>query len=397
MAAGDKPYRVYKGGRVKGSVPLPVRPGLEEAPPPSRDKGGRGGAAGPARPPRRRAGRRRVVLLALGALLLLLVVWGAASYLSFRSGVAAANRRLDPAAKASLARQGGLLISQPTTILLLGTDHADTAARTGDHHSDSIMLVHTDPGKHRIAYLSIPRDLRVEIPGHGNGKINSAMQLGGPALAIRTVSQFTGLPIDHVAVVDLSSFRDLIDALGGVTVNVPEPILSNRFDCPYATQARCNEWHGWSFPKGRQHMNGQRALVYSRVRENRLNPADSDITRGERQQAVLQAVAGKLAGVGTAVRLPFIGGRLLKPLATDLSAAQFLQLGWVKFRAPSGRVLHCRLGGSASSIGGESVIVSTEENFAVVRMVTGDSAPQPPPPGSGPYGPGCVVGGQSFR
>ncbi len=145
--------------------------------------------------------------------------------------------------------------------------------------------------------------------------------------------------------VDLASFKDLIDAIGGVTVNVPERILSNRFDCPYKTQARCDQWHGWSFEKGPQHMNGERALIYSRVRENQLNPADSDITRGGRQQAVLQAVATKLASVGTALRLPFIGGDLLKPLATDLSAGQFLQLGWVKFRAPSGRVLHCRLGG----------------------------------------------------
>ncbi len=397
MAAGDKPYRVYKGGRAKGKVPLPTRPGLDEAPPSrggkDRDERARRGD----RPPRERRRWKRVVLLAVGALLILFVVWGAASYLSFRSGIAAANRRLPKSAKAALAKQGGLLVSQPTTILLLGTDHNNTSARASDRHSDSIMLVHTDPGKHRIAYLSIPRDLRVEIPGYGNGKINSAMQLGGPALAIKTVSQFTGLPINHVAVVDLASFQTLIDALGGVTVNVPERILSNRFDCPYKTQARCNQWHGWAFAKGRQHMNGQRALVYSRVRENQLNPADSDLTRGGRQQAVLQAVASKLASLGTAVRLPFIGGKLLKPLATDLSAGQFLQLGWVKFRAPSGRVLHCRLGGSASSVGGQSVIVSTEENFAVIRMVTGDSAAQPPPPGSGPYGPGCVVGSQTFH
>ena len=337
------------------------------------------------------------MLLALGVLLILFVVWGAASYLSLRSGIAAANRRLPRSAKAALAKQGGLLVSKPTTILLLGTDHNNTSARAADRHSDSILLVHTDPGKHRIAYLSIPRDLRVEIPGYGNEKINTAMQLGGPALAVKTVSQFTGLPINHVAVVDLASFKNLIDALGGITVNVPERILSNRFDCPYKTHARCDQWRGWSFAKGPQHMNGQRALVYSRVRENQLNPADSDITRGGRQQAVLQAVASKLASVGTAIRLPFIGGDLLKPLATDLSAGQFLQLGWVKFRAPSGRVLHCRLGGSASSIGGQSVIVSTEENFAVVRMVTGDSAAQPPPPGSGPYGPGCVVGSQTFH
>ena len=397
MAAGDKPYRVYKGGRAKGKVPLPSRPGLDESPSRGKDGDGRDRGPGRGQPPRRRIGWKRVTLLAIGVLLILFVVWGAASYLSFRSGIASANRRLPRSAKAALAKQGGLLISQPTTILLLGTDHNDTSAREADRHSDSIMLVHTDPGKHRIAYLSIPRDLRVEIPGYGNAKINTAMQLGGPALAVKTVSQFTGLPINHVAVVDLASFKDLIDALGGVTVNVPERILSNRFDCPYKTQARCDQWHGWSFAKGPQHMNGERALIYSRVRENQLNPADSDITRGGRQQAVLQAVASKLASVGTAVRLPFIGGDLLKPLATDLSAGQFLQLGWVKFRAPSGRVLHCRLGGSASSIGGQSVIVSTEENFAVVRMVTGDSAAQPPPPGSGPYGPGCVVGSQTFH
>jgi len=393
MAAGDKPYRVYKGGRARGKVPLPSRPGLDEAPP--QRTGGDGRERAPR--PGRQIGWKRVLLFTAGALLILFVAWGAASYLALRSGVAAANRRLPTSAKAELVKQGGLLLTHPTTILLLGTDHNDTLARAADHHSDSIMLVHTDPGRHRIAYLSIPRDLRVEIPGYGNGKINSAMQLGGPALALKTVSQFTGLPINHVAVVDLASFKDLIDTLGGVTVNVPERILSNRFDCPFKTIARCDQWRGWAFAKGPQHMTGQRAVVYSRIRENQLNPADSDITRGGRQQAVLQAVAGKLASVGTAVRLPFIGGDLLKPLATDLSAGQFLQLGWVKFRAPSGQVLHCRLGGSASSIGGESVIVSTEENFAVVRMVTGDSAPQPPPPGSGLYGPGCVIGSQTFK
>ncbi len=396
MAAGDKPYRVYKGGRARGKVPLPSRPGLDEAPPSrgAKDRPERGGAE---RPRRRGFGWKRVVLLSLGVLLILVVAWGAASYLSFRSGIKAANHRLPTSAKAALTKQGGLLLSRPTTILLLGTDHNDTSARAADRHSDSIMLVHTDPGRHLIAYLSIPRDLRVEIPGYGNGKINSAMQLGGPALALKTVSAFTGLPINHVAVVDLASFKQLIDALGGITVNVPERILSNRFDCPFKTQARCDQWHGWAFAKGPQHMNGERALIYSRVRENQLNPADSDITRGGRQQAVLQAVASKLASVGTVAQLPFIGADLLKPLATDMSAGQFLQLGWVKFRASSGRVLHCRLGGSSSSIGGQSVIVSTEENFAVVHMVTGDSAPQPPAPGSGLYGPGCVVGSQSFR
>ena len=103
-------------------------------------------------------------------------------------------------------------------------------------------------------------------------------------------------------------------------------------------------------------MDGQRALIYSRIRENRLDPSDNDLTRGERQQAVVEAMTDKLVGPGTFVRLPFIGGDLVKPLTTDLSAGQLLQLGWVKFRANSSRALHCRLGGEPQSIGGESVL-----------------------------------------
>ena len=71
------------------------------------------------------------------------------------------------------------------------------------------------------------------------------------------------------------------------------------------------------------------------------------------------------------MKLPFIGGDLVKPLTTDLSAGQLLQLGWVKFRANSGRALHCRLGGEPQSIGGESVLIATEENAAAIAMFTG--------------------------
>jgi LCP family protein required for cell wall assembly len=283
------------------------------------------------------------------------------------------------------------------TILLLGTDHANTDERVTFRRSDSMVLVRTDPDKHRIAYLSIPRDLKAEIPGHGEAKINAAFQLGGPALATRTVRRFTGLPINHVAVVDFGSFEQLIDALGGVTVDVPAPILSNRFDCPYSTQERCSRWEGWRFGQGPQRMSGRRALIYSRIRENRLDPSETDVTRGERQQRVLQAMASKLTSPRTLAKLPFVGDDLLRPLSTDLSTGEFAQLGWVRFRAPEDRALHCRLGGSATNIGGQSYIVSTQENFAVIQMVLGRSAPQPPPPGSGPFGPGCVVGSRTIR
>jgi LCP family protein required for cell wall assembly len=387
MASAEKPYRVYRGGRTRGRVPLQ----------PKRTRGAPGdGSLPPAAPtPRRRRHPGRWIAVALSLLVGLAVVWGVLGFLSLRQGVHQANERLDPAVGAVLAEQDGLLLSHPTTILLLGTDHANTDARVTSRRSDSIVLVRTDPDKHRIAYLSIPRDLKVEIPGHGEAKINAAFQLGGPALAARTVRRFTGIEVNHVAVVDFGSFAELIDALGGVTVDVPAPILSNRFDCPYATEARCQRWPGWRFRKGPQTMDGRRALIYSRIRENRLNPSESDLTRGERQQRVLQAVARELTSFSTLLRLPFSGEELLRPLATDLSAGEFAQLAWVKFRAPEGRTLHCRLGGSAATIGGQSFIVSTQENFAVVQMVLGRSAPQPPPPGSGPFGPGCVAGAQA--
>jgi LCP family protein required for cell wall assembly len=209
---------------------------------------------------------------------------------------------------------------------------------------------------------------------------------------VATVAALTGMPINHVVMVDFGAFKALIDGVGGIDVNVPEQILSNRFDCPYKTQARCQQWPGWRFHKGVQHMNGQQALIYSRIRENQLNPADSDITRALRQQQVMQQTLSKLASPTMFFRLPFSGGSLLAPIATDLSTWQFIQLAWVKFR--QGTTLHCRLGGRAL---GDGYITGDQENINVIQMVLGNSAPQPPPPGSGPYGPGCVVGNQTFK
>jgi LCP family protein required for cell wall assembly len=391
MPDPEKPYRLYKGGRVKGKVPAPPRPGR-----PARVEDGRFPGPGPIRPPRRWHWRRWL-LVGAAALLVLVVLWGIGSWFSFRSGVADANARLDPGTRAALDRGSGLLLSHPTTVLLLGTDHNRIGGREGDRHSDSIMLVHTDPHRHRIAYLSVPRDLLVEIPGGGRQKVNAAMQLGGPPLALKTVRGFTGLPINHVVIVDFADFEDLIDSLGGVEVDVPKPIVSNRFDCPYATAARCQAWKGWRFAKGRQHMDGHRALIYSRIRENRLDPSESDFTRTERQQRVLEAIGAKLTSFGTLFKLPFVGDDLLKPLSTDLSAGQFLQLGWLRFRAPSGRALHCRLGGQGTTYGGQSVIEPSEDNRQVVGMVLGVTAPQPPAPGTGLYGPGCTIGSRPLR
>jgi LCP family protein required for cell wall assembly len=398
-ASGDKPYKVYRGGRQKGKVPLTGRGGRDgdrgsRKKESFRSDGGGSGRSVERRPGRKRWSLRRKILLVVAALVVLLVIWSVAGYLAVRSGVSSANARLPQGVTSALKPQNGLMLSGASDILLLGTDHADNgqAGRSSDRHSDSMMLLRTDPGRHRLVFLSIPRDLRASIPGYGDSKINAAMQIGGPKLAIETVAQLTGLPINHVVIVDFGAFEKLIDAVGGIDVNIPENILSNRFDCPYSSQTRCNSWQGWRFHKGVQHLNGHQALIYSRIRENRLNPADSDVTRALHQQQVMQQTLSKLASASTFFRLPFSGGSLLAPIATDLSTMQFIQLAWVKFRA--GTTLHCRLGGRDL---GDGYITGDQENINVIQMVIGNSAPQPPPPGSGPYGPGCVVGNQTFK
>jgi len=389
MAPDEKPYRVYKGGRVKGKVPTVPR-----TPAPARPRGRVRGGVRPPVPHRprlrlrlpRRLSWRRIVLLTLLVLIALAVVWAVASYFSLSSGVGDANKRLSPSAKAALQTQNGLLLSHSTDILVLGTDNAPLPGRTTDNHSDSMMLVRTDPSHHRIAYLSIPRDMVVQIPGVGTTKINAAMQSGGPALAIRVVHTVTGLPVNHVVVVNFSDFKDLIDALGGVTIDVPAPILSDRFDCPYATQARCEAWKGWRFEKGPQHMDGERALIYSRVRVNQLNPAETDFTRQQRQQAVTQAVMTKLTSFGELVQAPFDAGSWVKPIATDLSTWQLIQLGWVKFRSSGSNPLHCRLG---ADLGPGGTGAPSEDNALAIAMFLGRSAPQLP---TTTFGPGCARG-----
>jgi LCP family protein required for cell wall assembly len=402
----EKPYRIYRGGRVKGRVPLERRERTTSRP---ARNGGDAHRRYPGPAPAKSGKRRfrldlrsstlwlRLAGFSFLIVFLLGVLWAALAYFAIRGGANEANKRLPRGTDAALAKQDGLLLFHSTTVLYLGLDHSRLATRSGARHSDTVLLIRTNPGKHRLAYLSIPRDLRVEVPGYGFQKINAAYQIGGAPLALKTIRSYTGLPLNHVLIADFNNFRKVIDELGGIDVYVPQKILSNPFDCPYSFE-RCQSWKGWRFAKGRQHMNGWRALIYSRIRENQLDPSESDLTRGERQQAVLQATLHRMTTVHTFTRLPFMGGNVFRPLATDLSAFQILQLGWNFKRANSSRTLHCRLGGTGYTdpqLG--SVIQPSEENFAVIHMFTGESAPQPPLPGSGPYGPGCIVGSGSFK
>lgn len=380
MAREDKPYRVYKGGRAKGGVPTLTRQPRPKPPPRSADGRPPERYRGPGPVKReRRFGPGRIAALAVGALILLLIGWTIAGYLAVRSGVQKANDRLSQPAKAQLVAQDGLMLSNPSTILVLGSDHSRHPTRRGNRLADSIMVIRSDPEHHTLSYLSIPRDLEVDIPGHGHDKINAALPLGGPSLAIRTVRESLGFEVNHVILMDFPAFRDVIDALGGIEVDVRSPAVT-KHECPYPSAQKCARWQGWRFGRGRQKMDGKRALIYSRIRKNDLNPAENDLNRTGRQQQVLQATLGKMVGVGTFLKLPFIGDELVSPLATDLSTAQIFQLGWLRFRASTDRTIYCRLGFTGDS----------DRNAEVLLMFSGKSALQPPSAVTG--GAGCLKG-----
>lgn len=379
MARADKPYRVYRGGRAKGGVPTLTRRPRPAPKPPSGDGRAPERYRGPG--PARRERRLRlglVIPLAILVLVLLLIGWTVAGYLSVRSGVQKANGRISAAAKGQLTPQDGLMLSTPSTTLVIGSDHSTHPTRRGNRLADTIMLIRTDPEHHSLSYLSIPRDLEVDVPGYGHEKINSSLPLGGPSLAIRTVHGAFGMEINHIILLDMTSFKEVIDALGGIEVDVRSPAVT-KHECPYASAEKCRRWGGWRFGRGRQHMDGKRARIYARIRKNDLNPGEGDLNRVGRQQQVLQATLAKMVGVGTFVRLPFIGDKLVSPLATDLSTAQVFQLGWLRFRASKDRTVYCRLGLTGDG----------DDNAEVLLMFTGRSAIQPPSPLSGA---GCLKG-----
>ena len=326
-------------------------------------------------PGRRRfwPGWKKGVPLIVGVVLLLFVGWLYLGYRSFSDEVANANKRLDKRTKAALTPAGHILTS-PQVTLVLGSDSrgAHTTAR-----ADSIILYRTDPGKHLISMLSIPRDLRVPIPGHGETKINAAFAYGGAPLLIRTINDLTGLRVNHIVLVNFAGFKELIDSLGGLALYNKRAVDSSQ---PF-------DGFKWHFHKGTLHLDGRHALAYARIRHT-TNPQDSDITRTERQQLVMQAIERQLVSPSSLLNLPSIGRDIARPLATDLSANELLGIGWEKFRAS--RTLQCHLGGDPSLVDGQDIILGVPQNRLVVQMYLGQIAPQPPPKGS-LYGPGCTV------
>ena len=226
---------------------------------------------------------------------------------------------ISPEADKALSSGGNLFTG--SNILVLGSD-----VRTGDSidesaqgpgRSDTIMLVHAAFGS--VRKLSIPRDVEVDIPGHGVNKINAAYAIGGPALTIETVESFlgNGLEINHLVEVDFEDFPEFIDSLGGITVNSKSRICSPPFD---------NFWKGIHFKKGENELDGRRALGFARVRKNPCAPAEDDRDRAARQQEVLRAIGSQVKSPSTFFRLPLVSWSAPKTLKTDMGGLQLMAL-----------------------------------------------------------------------
>ncbi len=160
--------------------------------------------------------------------------------------------------------------TDPVTILLLGVDTRDAENDRG--RADTIMVMHINPEEEQVAVLSIPRDTLVNIPGHGEEKINAAYALGGEELMIKTVSAFLDAVINHYVVIDFEGFVELIDELGGVDVTIERPLEDPKT--------------GAYISAGNHHFTGEQALAYTRSRSTELG----DIARIQRQQYILKAL-----------------------------------------------------------------------------------------------------------
>ena len=221
------------------------------------------------------------------------------------------------------------------TILVIGTDvrpvgvpddngnptkqKCVSAASDGDPHpsdclptrADTLMLVRAGGGA--FQKLSIPRDTYAAIPGQDSQKINAAYAFGGAALEIKTVEDFLGITIDHAVIVDFSGFADFIDAIGGVEVSLRAPVKS------LISGGASNGGITLKLAKGRNTLDGQRALALARTRENAKNASENDTQRAQRQQLILAGIKNRLT---SPTRLPY----------------NFLHGPWIAWNAPKAMV-----------------------------------------------------------
>ncbi|WP_256761735.1 LCP family protein [Cohnella sp. WQ 127256] len=210
--------------------------------------------------------------------------------------------------------------SERVNILLMGGDERglkkDEVAR-----SDSMIIASFDPVSKSIHLFSVLRDTHVEIPGYKDNRVNAAIALGGPELAMKTIGNLTGLDIQYYVYVDFQGFIKLVDSLGGVDFYVEK-------NMKYSDSAD-GHVYDIDLKKGQQHLDGNKALQYVRFRHDKL----SDFTRTERQRDFLKATAAKLKDGWNLIKLPDILGDVIPYVETNMSPGDMLKLGSLGYKS----------------------------------------------------------------
>jgi LCP family protein required for cell wall assembly len=248
------------------------------------------------------------VFLLLG-LFLLGSIAGAAYYL------------FEPEQKANVSPDRMVALDK-MNIMIMGVDsREDDVGR-----SDTLMVATVDPTNEKISILSIPRDTRVKIAGHGYDKINHAFAFGGHDLSKKTVEDFLNIPIDHYIVIDMQAFKRIINAIGGVDINVEKPM---HYEDPWDDEGGLVI----NLAPGLQHMDGDTAIEYVRFRDE-----EGDIGRIRRQQKFMRAVLKKLSSTDIITKLPGIIKEISSAVKTDLSIPKMLSLAGILKTAHENRL-----------------------------------------------------------
>lgn len=316
--------------------------------------------------PRRQRRRRSAggclvaLLLRLLALVLLLAVLGAALLYALPVSLFA----VEPEG-VELSLSDSLPASR-ANILLLGLD----MARENSQRSDAVIIATFGNGELRLA--SVLRDTLVDIPGHGSGKLNAAYAHGGPQLVMRTLNENFDLNIMHYVAVDFTALVDLVDALGGVELDVSEAEMARINQNLDAARARF-EAMGYAAPALTQcgestHLNGVQALYYARIRK-----LDSDFMRASRQRALLEAMLRKLRqNLWNPLLLYRLGRAILRSTDTNMSPVQLLSLGEKALLSGITKTIRLPVDGSYTDDGATLSITDPQQNINAFRIFAYD-------------------------
>ncbi|WP_240344039.1 LCP family protein [Paenibacillus sp. SYP-B3998] len=271
---------------------------------------------------------------------------------------------------------------QRVNILLLGGDSRGMK-KNEIPRSDSIMLASIDPVTKKAYLFSILRDTYVKIPGEGEDRINTAIATGGPNLAMKTVSDLLGIPIQYYVYTDFKGFMALIDAVGGIDLEVEK-------DMKYS-DSEDDHIYDINLKKGMQHLDGKTALQYVRFRHDAL----SDFSRTERQRKFLTAVAQKMQTTSSIIKLPKILNAMDPYIDTNLSVTDMLKLGTLGYEAKTDGIISSQLPPSdlliEKNVRGAAVITANKDKLqryvkelfnGTSEADTGPTKPSPTPKSS---------------